>query len=580
MSEYDDSRAAGEAAARAVVEGAIAKVRDELAAKVAALGVAQATIRERDDQIAGLTADIGRIPALEAEIVRLRAVIAELEPDPVPVEEASPGLFFKMPDTSASKKFVFGHYFVHPKMRNNVAIATGKDYWETGWLKATTATAERGGDLRDRPLSDAPYAGPDWETTMVEQDIIEAKMYGLDAFSCNVMGYDVNTINNRLFIKLANVAHAKHKGFPIIPMVDCSLNTAAWLHNQTPAFAAKYLWDNYLSKNAYIVDGVYMIGTFQGSKKAQPTTSGGWGNTTWWPALIAAFKTNHGINVKVIGGHNDPGISGNMASVNYAAGPWGRGADPAIWKTHDDLAKPIRARGEKYLAGVWSQDVRNGTIGVMTFDDSQNTEGVLASWDRARADDADIVQVCTWNDYAEASHFQPSVMRGTAALELSAWKIAQYKTSTLPPILKDALYVSHRSQMLDAKIVGPQTKWMTQWGRTGRSPLREHVEARTFLTAPARVTMTVGGVTTTHDAPAGMFAKTVPMKPGTVTVVVTRDGKEITRIDSPVAIDAIAYNQDRSYAMFSSIRGTAGQYRPTPRIDGIVPTGPTPAVLA
>jgi len=61
-----------------------------------------------------------------------------------------------------------------------------------------------------------------------------------------------------------------------------------------------------------------------------------------------------------------------------------------------------------------------------------------------------------------------------------------------------------------------------------------------------------------------MYTQTYPMEAGEVSAKVVRNASEIARVNSPVVIKTTATNQDRQYALFSSIRGTTKQFDPTP----------------
>jgi hypothetical protein len=147
---------------------------------------------------------------------------------------------------------------------------------------------------------------------------------------------------------------------------------------------------------------------------------------------------------------------------------------------------------------------------------------------------------------------------------VAAWRIAKWQAGKSPRILRDALYVVHRNQMLGATITGGQTQLMSHWARSNRSALRESVEVLTYFTAAAVVTVKVGSHTYTYTAPAGEFQYLAPLEPGEVSVKAVRSSVEIARVNSPVVVKATTVNQDREYCWFSSLRGTAGQYDPTP----------------
>ena len=77
----------------------------------------------------------------------------------------------------------------------------------------------------------------------------------------------------------------------------------------------------------------------------------------------------------------------------------------------------------------------------------------------------------TWNDYSEGSQFAPSQKHGWSLLDINAYYLAQFKTGSAPPITRDAVYLTHRTQAVAAPVFGPQTLLMRLGaGSAPRSP--------------------------------------------------------------------------------------------------------------
>ena len=467
-----------------------------------------------------------------------------------PTDTPSEGLFFKLPDNlaAASDKKVFAHFFgPYPIVIDNVDPSN--DYYVRNYLSVggeSGAHAAYGGLLRDRPISNWPYDAP-FISTQMHDDIQHAKQAGIDGFFVNIMGSSGGNWDR--YVALADVAAANYPGFYVVPMVDANGSMAA--NDSTTTVAARI--NTFLSKtSAYqLLDGRYAVGSFKTESKA----------LAWWQEVFGLVQANHGKQVAFISVFNNISQAPSYAAVQYATGSWGPGADPGVQASYTDSATPTRARGEKVLTPVWVQDSRPN---AGWFDEARNTAALCAAWDRAISDNADIVQLCTWNDYSEGSQYQPSVMRGHVAADISAYYITRWKTGAFPAILRDAMYVSHRNQMASATITGGQTTLMTKRTGATRSAFREHVEILTFLVAPATVSVKVGGSTYSYTAPAGMYTQTYPMEAGEVSAKAVRNASEIARVNSPVVIKTTATNQDRQYALFSSIRGTTKQFDPTP----------------
>jgi hypothetical protein len=68
------------------------------------------------------------------------------------------------------------------------------------------------------------------------------------------------------------------------------------------------------------------------------------------------------------------------------------------------------------------------------------------------------------------------------------------------------------------------------------------------------VQVTVGGTTTTHAAPAGVFAILVPLAPGDIKVIATRGHSIVGMVASPFTVQSGPEVQDLEYFAVSSLR--------------------------
>jgi len=474
----------------------------------------------------------------------------------VPTAEPSPGLFFALPDTSDSPKLSLAHYYPPmPRTFNN----SQNDAYTTAYLPVNGEGgihASFGGWVRNRPMTDAPYPNPYIET-MHRRCIEDAIAGGIDGFFVDILG--ASGPNWDRLVGLAKTASNEYPGFWIVPMLDCNGTTATSQTNAVIAARIAHFANRpsayYLPNGRYLISGYRTV--FNGVSNANSATK--------WQQIFDLLASNHGLsNPALVGVFNNWQAQYTGGAFNgklYAAGRWAIAADPQVWAQTGDTAALVRSRGEKYLAPIWAQDMRPRDH---WFDEARNTGSLRESWNRAIADDADLVQICTWSDFTEGSAIMSNVKAGHAWIDVSAWWQSRWKTGVFPPILRDAMYVSHRNQMANATITGGQSTFMTHRSVGNRSTFREHVEILTFFTAPATVSVKIGSTTYNYTAPAGMNVQTYAMAPGEVSAKAVRSSVEIARVNSPVVIKSTAANDDREYCIFSSLRGTAGQYDPTP----------------
>lgn len=120
--------------------------------------------------------------------------------------------------------------------------------------------------------------------------------------------------------------------------------------------------------------------------------------------------------------------------------------------------------------------------------------------------------------------------------------------------MRDAVYVTHRTQPVDAEPTFDQSELMER--RPGGSPARDTVEALTFLTEPGTVEARVGDEIYRCEAEAGLDTCTVPLRTGRVRAHVVRDGETVATVTSPHEVTAEPYVQDLQYVGASSLRQT------------------------
>jgi hypothetical protein len=237
-----------------------------------------------------------------------------------------------------------------------------------------------------------------------------------------------------------------------------------------------------------------------------------------------------------------------FASISYGFSTWGS-SNPEFNGNLALNAGRAHAMGKLWAAPIRVQHVRPRSA---VYEESQNTTTLRQSWTAAIASDSDWVFLPTWNDYSEGTSFAPSEHHGWSWLDISAYYLTWWRTGRPPTIVRDGLYLTHRVQRHGARPTFPQKVLMKK--RPDSTEPRDTVEALTFLTSPATVTVRVGGRSHSWRAPAGVSAHTVPLVPGVVSGRVERDGAVVTSVTSPYQVESRPYVQDLEYYAVSSLR--------------------------
>lgn len=477
------------------------------------------------------------------------------------------GVFYQMPDDIRQHtKKVWAHYFgPYPRSLNNESTAALTQYAtyfnDPYQVTSNPNNATFGSYFRDAPLFRAPLPGTtdDWHIADCKFDIDAAMAAGIDGFMCDLLGLSGSNYNNYEYLKTAlrqlrAADPAKYSDFYVIPQVDANGATA----KASTSTAGDYVRS--FNDTAYhLPDGRMLWSCFL---VESPNVS-----LAWWQG-VADYMTGKGVTNAFVGVANNWNTSVNYDAVQYGAGSWGFGADPAAINAASNQASAAHARGKIYMHPATSQDTRPRNS---LFDESCNTEALRATWDKAQSQatgSTDMVLIPTWSDFSEAP-MAPSMQKGYCYLDLTGYYVIRWKTGSFPDILKDQVYLSHRDELFGtvqtaATTTGPQTLWMQHWMRGTVSAVRNTVEVLSFLTAPADITVTVGGVPTTYTAQAGMNAHLVPLAVGPApSVVVKRSGSVIAQVTSFVAVSNSVVADDAGYnCVTSGDRGTVGQMRP------------------
>ena len=140
-------------------------------------------------------------------------------------------------------------------------------------------------------------------------------------------------------------------------------------------------------------------------------------------------------------------------------------------------------------------------------------------------------------------------------LDISAYYLHRWKLGYYPPIVRDTLYLTHRVQpTTGVTYTGPQTTFIPTTAR-GSTPTKNDVEVLCFLTGAASVDLTIGGLTTTFNAPAaGLYSFKAPLRNGTVMATAKRAGQTVASVTSPWPISSTQWGQDFGYRAVSSRR--------------------------
>lgn len=460
-------------------------------------------------------------------------------------------LFFDRKRRRSVRK-VFPHYFGQlPRSLDNLATP---DYYDQEYLRVAGEGGKHaayGGYLRDRPLARAPIGG-DYEFEDATWDIRAAQVMGADGFFVNITGVEGSTWTR--YQKLLAAADALDSGFFLIPMID---TTGGNMASRTPDEIASALQSFIGRPSSYEEQGEFVLAGFNVEGFSVQR----------WQDIITVLESARGGPVRFMGILVNPNRETitTYAPVSDYLGNWFIGADPAVLAATDTTAGAAiglaRQAGCKWIGTSHTQVVVPFTQHY--FDEAANSAALRKSWWNIIDQDADHVQSVTWCDFSEGTQLTPSVARGWSSLAITAYYVERYKFGEFPRITRDVLFLSHRNEpLIGVSYQSGQTEIMTQTSRSHMSPPQDRVEALTYLTAPADVTVSIGGVVHEYRAPAGEFVRTFPNALGSVSGWFARNGRMLGEVTSPFAVTSRPVSQDRQYFFVSTLHGTEDQRHP------------------
>jgi hypothetical protein len=447
---------------------------------------------------------------------------------------------------AASTRKVVVHYMPSmPISHDNKPIEA--DTWALELLRRSGQGgkfANVGGFARQRPLPAGPWSSPYWREINATIDVLRARLMGADGFLVDILR-DPKIESGPLWDQTRRIcaaASALTLDFHFIPGID-SVALAALSVDEIAKISADLMTCPAIYR---LTDERVLYVPYA------PSTQ----TPDFWRQVLAKLAAQN-IRIAFVPDLLDPG--------RFAAAFAPISAGFAIWGPRD--LSTLQSEGERRvqqhaasLVKYWMQPIaaQDARPRQSILWETSNTALLRGYWERAIRDQPPFVQLITWNDYPEGTEFSPSSGSQFLFYDLSAYYIEWYKSGRPPPITRDAIYYSHRTQIFDPGrilIVGDRPFQLK-----GATELRNNVEMVALLTAPARLQIELGGRKTERDVGAGLQVLTMSASPGRPVFRIVRNGTIAVEKVSDWTIDGHPSVANPDYFGGSSTRA----FRPVP----------------
>ncbi|MCX5660995.1 MAG: endo-1,3-alpha-glucanase family glycosylhydrolase [Planctomycetota bacterium] len=216
-----------------------------------------------------------------------------------------------------------------------------------------------------------------------------------------------------------------------------------------------------------------------------------------------------------------------------------------VMRSNADARRVTMALDKVFMAGI------TPAYNSANMRDWRGMLGYGAAWRGVIRDNADWVELVTWNDYQEDSNLMPFhwpansekryFNRDESYLDVTGYYTTWYKTGAPPVITQDKVYATYRNRSKYTRQAwDEQAKAWVDLANTAwpydqmHDDVGDNIYVDTFLTAPAKLKIELAGKSTTFDQPAGVGHARIPITGGAGGVprfTLTRDKQDKPIVD-------------------------------------------------
>ena len=432
-------------------------------------------------------------------------------------ESSENSLPFERPDRAVlvdSPRKVFFHYFPpFPLSFSNQP--RGRDHYDDQYLRRegeNNRYANVGGYLRERPMAVGPWQSQYWRQINYAIEILRARLTGADGYMVDILRLRSDPTWERIRDLFAT-SGAITQDFHIAPEPD-----AAALKNINPEALVETLLDLADSPAAYrLRDGRLLVAPFN-AENYPPS---------FWRTVVDEMA-HRGAPIALLPVFLSPlRNAAAFAQFSYGLSYWGSKDVMAVEAGNDDsIRRQLGSISPIFMQPITPQDARPKSA---AFSESNNTVLFRELWMKAIRNNVPYVQVITWNDYSESTEIAPSSGIQFLFYDLATYYITWFKTGREPRIVRDAIYYSHRRQVVAPGMVIHAGD--TPMQLRGATPVHNQIELVALLTQPAVLQIEIAGKRFDQRSQAGLATLQAPATLGRpIFRIVRNDRVELEKI--------------------------------------------------
>ncbi len=386
-----------------------------------------------------------------------------------------------------------------------------------------------------------PYNGDD-SVAAYEHQIRLAQQYGIDGFALNCGAWT----NEPYYVERSKRMYEAAKRVTPDFKIFFSIDTASGLD---PLPAALDMMKRFADHpNQFRHDGKPVLSAYSCADlalKADKKVGRGLaeGQKSRWAETLSALKDagNESCFVPFFWTDNYTlcpsydGILNTFADAPYLDGYFLFGIDAPVWDLIQGNSNCRRASdklGKIYMA---TNSFAYNSANVRDFHGMRDYSAI---WEGFIKDNADWVEIVTWNDYTEDGHLSPAhagtkieterINHDESYLDVTAYYSAWFKSGRQPEIKQERIFYVYRerSKWLDKVFDSKTQAWVLSPDQI-HDDVEDKIYSSTFLKEPAELTIQTGKDKKSFQLKAGVSHVEIPFQPGVPHFTLKRQGKVI-----------------------------------------------------